>query len=661
MTYGQTYTAYRDHTRDVYLRWIKGRRGLAALLVAAIFVAATRHVAPLMRWPSDLTIPFDGWLNGILNSIAGLDSFGGLTVRDATRAVGAVIAQPAEFLRALLATGFTRGFGEQQVMVFPSISWLSLVLIIIIACYRKGGAGLAAFAAMTCLYLLVFGLWASTITTLAQLAVAVPLSLLLGFSVGLLVFRFRSLEGVVFAVLNQMQTIPLFAYLVPIIMFFGIGTTAGILAVVIFAAPPMVRATVFGLAEAKAQYAELAAAVGATPAQALWKILLPAAQTSLRLGLNQVIMLAFATVILAALVGAQGIGYEVLTALQRLAIGRGLVAGLAITLTAILFDQFLQSKGSPRFSGRWIIGIAVVVTLIPWLLSSKFPQLDAYPRAWTVTTTRGIDDLVDFIIQISYVPISFVQSVLVVLVFSPLKALLLGLPWFSVAAGVFMLSWRTASLTRAFVLGGLVALIAATGFWDRAVLTFYLCFAGSIIAMLVGFPLGILSARKPKVGRFILPLADTFQTLPAFIYLIPVIMLFGSGDVPCIVAIAIFAACPAIRYTAAALLSLPTSLVEVGVQIGATPWQRLTIIELPAALPGILLTIAQVALMALAMVVVTALIGTTDLGQLILLSISKANSGQALMAGICVAIIGVVVDGLLTDKANQINARRRST
>jgi glycine betaine/proline transport system permease protein len=137
-------------------------------------------------------------------------------------------------------------------------------------------------------------------------------------------------------------------------------------------------------------------------------------------------------------------------------------------------------------------------------------------------------------------------------------------------------------------------------------------------------------------------------------------MLFGTGDVPCIAAIAIFAACPAIRYMEAALSSLPASLVEVGIQIGATPRERLLKIELPAALPNILLAIAQVALMALAMVVVTALIGTMDLGQLIMLSVSKANPGQALAAGICVAVIGVIVDGLLTDKANQINAQRRS-
>lgn len=630
------------------------------MVAAAIFIAAARHVAPLMRWPANAVIPFDRWLNSFLSAISEDQLFSGLSVRDITRAAGAVIAQPADFLKALFATGFTRGFGAQQVSIFPQMSWLSLMLIATLTCYWKGGWRLAVFAFMTCTYLLVFGLWTSTIVTLAQLAVAVPLSLLFGFGVGLLVFRLPWLEGAVFALLNQMQTIPLFAYLVPIIMFFGIGTTAGILAVVIFASPPMVRATVFGLAAAKTQFSELAAAVGATPRQALWKILFPAAQNSLRLGLNQVIMLAFATVILAALVGAQGLGYDVLVALQRLAIGRGLVAGLAITLTAILLDRFLQSKDAPRFNGRWLVAACVLIAVLPWGLTKLLPALDTFPRAWTVTSTKGIDNLVDWIVQVTYTPISIVQDVLVTFVLSPLKALFLGVPWFVVAVGVFVASWRAAGVLRAAILSLLVALIAASGLWDRACLTFYLCFAGSVLAMLIGFPLGILAARKPAWGNVILPVADTFQTLPAFIYLIPVIMLFGTGDVPCIAAIAIFAACPAIRYMASALSALPTSLVEVGVQIGATTSQRLWKIELPAAFPDILLAMAQVALMALAMVVVTALIGTTDLGQLIMLSISKANAGQALTAGICVAIIGIIVDGLLTDKANQINTRRRS-
>jgi glycine betaine/proline transport system permease protein len=392
--------------------------------------------------------------------------------------------------------------------------------------------------------------------------------------------------------------------------------------------------------------------------------MVPGAQTALLLGLNQVVMLSFSTVILAALVGAQGVGNDVLIALQRLAIGRGLEAGLAITLVAIVLDRFFHAlvvrkrQAAKRISAPLFWGTAGGAALGLTLLSFAVPQLAHFPDEWTISTANTVDVLVSFLINIIYTPVTAVQTVVIIYGLMPLKHGLEALPWAFVTGVVFIFAYLAGGLRRAIELSFLVSLIAFAGLWDRAMQTFYLSFMGVALAAAAGFPLGILAAKHPRLGQIILPLTDTLQTLPGFIYLIPAIMLFGTGDVPCIFAISAFAICPAIRYTEAALRNQPRSLDEVGRQFGCGPLQRLFKIELPAALPQLLLGLSQVVLMALAMVVVTSLIGTTDLGEAVMLAVNQADSGQALAAGIAVAIIGIVVDRLLTDRANLIIKQR---
>jgi glycine betaine/proline transport system permease protein len=164
---------------------------------------------------------------------------------------------------------------------------------------------------------------------------------------------------------------------------------------------------------------------------------------------------------------------------------------------------------------------------------------------------------------------------------------------------------------------------------------------------LFGIPLGVWAGRSKAAARVIIPIVDTLQTLPAFIYLIPAIMLFGTGDFPSFIAIVSFSICPAIRYTEFGIRTVPGELREAGVQFGCTSLQRLWKVELPSAGPQIILGLNRTIMMALAMLVVTALIGTSDLGQETITALTKVDPGRGIVAGLAVAFIAIIADRLV--------------
>jgi glycine betaine/proline transport system permease protein len=201
--------------------------------------------------------------------------------------------------------------------------------------------------------------------------------------------------------------------------------------------------------------------------------------------------------------------------------------------------------------------------------------------------------------------------------------------------------------------------IAAVGLWQVTMLTIYLCSVSVIMASVVGIPLGVVAGRSPSMARIILPVVDTLQTLPSFVYLIPVIMFFGSGEFPAFVAIAAYAVCPAVRLTELGIRQIPESLREAGTQLGMTSMQRLFKVDLPVAAPQILLGLNGTIVMALAMLVITALIGTKDLGRETLNALAKVDPGKGLTAGLAVACLAVIANRLVGGLAEKRLAAQR--
>lgn len=632
--------------------WLSGGVALTTILLFGITSAF-----PMLDTGPERphAVPFGAWVNAVLHGVLSLSLPGGLTLMRAIRDVRPVLDAPVQAFEAVLAHGLVAGYGDAAVQRLPPLSWAGIGIALLFATLRIGGKRPASWTMGTFLYLQVFGLWSDAVATLAQMAAAVPASLALGFGAGVFLARHPRARPPVLALLDQAQTVPLFAYLVPLVLFLGLGTAPAVCAIVIFAMPPMARTTLLALQEGEVRFGELATMAGCTPHQRLWRVLVPTAAPMLRLGVNQVVLLAFSSAILASLVGATGLGNDVLVALQQLAIGRGLVTGLAITGLAISLDSLLQAatqRTGPalvarRVPGRIFWPLLLAILLLATAAEPLCPVLGHYPDALSVHRLTPVDNLVDWLVTVLYEPVGWVQWLVATCLLFPLKAAVVHLPWAFAAVLLGCAGWRSGGPLRGAMMALPLPMVALAGIWAPAQQTIYLTLAGSVLALLVGLPLGIVAARVPRVGQVLLAATDTLQTLPAFIYLIPVVMLLGSGDIACILAVALFAVCPAVRYTEAAIRTIPADLTEAAEQMGCTPLQYIRLVAIPAARPRILLGISQTVLMALSMVVITAFIGTTDLGQMTLTVVSQADPGAAAVAGLAIAALGTLTDRLL--------------
>jgi glycine betaine/proline transport system permease protein len=250
-----------------------------------------------------------------------------------------------------------------------------------------------------------------------------------------------------------------------------------------------------------------------------------------------------------------------------------------------------------------------------------------------------------------------VRTALLIYVLNPIKQALLALPWVGAVLIAAYAGWRLRDGKLALLCGLLIAFIAAVGLWDKAMITVYLCAISAALSCLIGIPLGVVATRSPWFDAVQRVVVDTLQTLPSFVYLIPVVMLFRVGDVTALIAIVAFAVTPAIRYTIHGIRQVPPHLIEAAVAAGCTRRQILWRVQLPLALPEIMLGINQTILFALSMLVITALVGTRDLGQEVYIALTKVDTGRGIVAGLCVAFLGIVADRLLRAWADRFRRR----
>ena len=226
-----------------------------------------------------------------------------------------------------------------------------------------------------------------------------------------------------------------------------------------------------------------------------------------------------------------------------------------------------------------------------------------------------------------------------------LENLLRLLPWWALLLGVGLLAWHASrSLLRSLMMVALLALIGVLGLWDKLLQTLALVLISTGLCVMVGVPLGILLASRPLARRLLMPVLDVMQTLPAFVYLIPVLMLFGLGKVPAVFATLIYALPPLVRLTELGLRQIDPSLLQAAHGLGASRWQRLRRIALPLALPSIMAGLNQSVMMALSMVVVASMIGARGLGEDVLAGIQTLNVGQGVEAGLAIVALAMVID-----------------
>ena len=620
-------------------------------------------------YPRAWQIPAQRWIGNAMKWLVDSASFGLFTFTDLTRFIASLIDLPYRLILSLLSTGFLSGQGSSAVEIVPPLSWVAVIFIVSLMGYHAGGRRLAALMALCFGFLAVFGQWDSAMVTLASILVAAPLGIVGGLLLGIAAYRWPGFERALTPLLDLMQTIPVFAYLVPILFLFGFGPTAAAVATLIYAMPPMTRVTTLALRSVPSEFRDLGHMIGCTRRQMTWRVMVPSARDSLMVGVNQVIMLSLNMVIIASMIGAGGLGFDVLAALRRLDIGAGLEAGLAIVALAVALDRLSQAyavKAGATGQARAGSGLvarhpytlaALAVVVATAVAGLAVPALQHYPEALQVSTGGAFSGIVRWINVNFFDVLEGMKNAILLNVLVPLKRLLGGLPWLGVTALLAFAGWRLGGLRLAATVGVLAFLIAATGQWEKAMITVYLCGISVVAASLIGIPVGIVSAERERLWRWVQVAIDTLQTLPSFVYLMPVVMLFRVGDFTALIAIVAYSVAPAIRYTVLGMHKVDPRLVEAGQAMGCTRWQILTKIKLKLALPEIMLGLNQTIMFALSMLVITALVGTRDLGQEVYIALTKADTGRGLVAGLAVAFIAIIADRLIAAGAARTRAR----
>jgi glycine betaine/proline transport system permease protein len=227
-------------------------------------------------------------------------------------------------------------------LVFIGTPWPVMTLLLVLLAWRVAGRKVAVFTVLALAYIGFFGFWEKSMSTISLVGASVCICFIFGTPLGIWSAKSPRVDTILKPILDFMQTIPSFVYLVPAIAFFSIGKPPGVMATVIFAMPPMIRLTALGIQQVPGDVKEAAAAFGATPRQLLFKVELPLAVPSIMAGINQTIMMSLSMVVIAALIGAGGLGYDVLFALQHVEAGRGVLAGIAIAFCAMILDRIVQ-------------------------------------------------------------------------------------------------------------------------------------------------------------------------------------------------------------------------------------------------------------------------------------------------------------------------------
>ncbi len=280
--------------------------------------------------PSDLLlIPFDEWVNSLVRDFL-VPNF-----RPLFRAMQVPVTAVLNALEAF----------------FQFVPMLVTTAVLALVAWRTVGRGLAIFTLLALFFIDMIGLWPETMTTLSMIVTSVFFCTIIGVPLGILAAGSDRVWAITRPILDIMQTIPSFVYLVPIVMLFGVGMVPGIIATIIFALPPIIRLTNLGIRNVRGDLIEAAEAFGSTRWQMLWDVQFPLALRTIMAGLNQTLMLSLSMVVIAALIGAGGLGLTVYTGLGRLDVGGATAGGVGIVLLAIILDRITQALGE-KSGGR---------------------------------------------------------------------------------------------------------------------------------------------------------------------------------------------------------------------------------------------------------------------------------------------------------------------
>jgi glycine betaine/proline transport system permease protein len=484
------------------------------------------------------------------------------------------------------------------------------------------------------------------------------LALAIGIPIGILAGRNERFYRAILPILDAMQITPTFAYLAPFALIFLLGPATAAIVTLIYAMPPAVRITALGIRGVSQTTIEAATSLGATNRQVLSKVQLPLARRTIVLGINQTFMMALSMVVITVFVDAPGLGKDIIRALERLDVGRAFDAGLAIVILAIFFDRMTSRAAEgvdPKRAGlaprrpelARLVGVAAVGLAVGGVvLGAVVLGNPDFPDETVSFETRGlVNEAVGWLRSNAVTVTEAIKNAASYGMINPLESVLTTAPWplvFTVLVGIALLvSGVGPAITTAVCLVAIIAL----QLWEHSMQTLTTVLVGMVLTLAIGLVLGIASARSNTFSVALRPFLDAAQTLPAFVYLIPAVALFGPTRFSGIVAALIYAVPPVIRLVEAGIRLVPASIVEAATSTGTTSRQLLWKVQLPMARPAILLAANQGIVLVLAMVVVGGMIGAGGLGYDVVAGFVRRDFfGEGVAAAIAIVLLGIMLD-----------------
>lgn len=566
-----------------------------------------------------------------------------------THPVFVVVVGPIREFTALLV--------DVTLGILRGLSWPGIIGVAGALGFLAGGWRIAALMVAGFVSIGALGLWEPALDTLGLTLAAVLLALAIGVPLGILAGRSDRFRALVSPVLDVMQIMPTFAYLTPMVLLFAIGSASAAIATLIYAMPAAIRITALGIRGVPHASVEAAESLGSTRWQVLRKVQLPLARRVIGLAINQTIMFALGMVVITALIAAPGLGLNIIRALQIQNVGVMFDAGLAIVILAIMLDRLTEHASNrldPRHGigrqgvpgGRRVAIGALAVAGLALLAGRLLPHGEAFPRDLASLSFREpINAIVDWIELNLFFLTSGIKDVFSYGLLNPLESILTTSPWWLVLGVVFSLALAVSGLRAAITAALCLALIAALQLWEHALQTLATVVVATLITLIIGVVLGVLSARSDRFATVLRPALDMAQTLPAFVYLLPAVALFSASRFSAIIAAVIYAVPPVIRLVDAGIRAVSPMVLEAATAAGTTSWQLLWKVQLPVARPALLLAANQGIVLVLAMVVVGGLVGAGALGYDVVSGIAQfTDFGKGLAAGVAIVLLGIMLD-----------------
>ena len=542
--------------------------------------------------------------------------------------------------------------------IIPILGWLGVIGVIAFFVFLTSNFKTTILAVSLLLGCGLLGMWTYTMDTIAMTLASVILSLLIGIPLGIWAGLSDRVLKVLTPFLDLAQILPTLVYLAPLALFFLIGSASAVIATMVYSIPISIRITSHAIRNLNNSPIEASVSMGATSKQTLTKVQLPMGKQMIVLGINQTVMAALSFVVIAALIAAPGLGKPIVTALTIRNVGDGFVAGLAVVFVAIMLDRSTSAAAKTKVTfvpptkkeiqkRRISLSVMGLIAVISIWLSRNLLWAAIWPKQLDVSETVAnfTNKATDWTTtNFRFFTVGF-KDFISNYVLNSLETLLAGAPWFLTLAMIALIAFLLGGRNASILSIGLMLAIVALGLWNDTMVTLTQTLVATLLTMIIGVILGVWIGRSKKADRILRPILDAGQTLPAFVYLVPMLGLFGPTRFTAITTGIVYSIPIVVKIVGEGIRSVSTTMIEAATAAGSNAWQLITKVQLPAAKKSLLLATNQGLIFVLAVVVIGGYVGSGGLGYLVIVGSSKPElQGKGLIAGFSILLLGVMID-----------------